>query len=341
MAIYGFTLLRNGLKYDYPYLESLRSLCAFCDEVFLALGASDDGTEKTLSEFKNLVVVPTVWDENLRKSGLILSQQTNVALAALRARHKSGWGMYLQADEVLHEKDFPLIRADAAAADKEGADAISFRYLHFWQSYHRIAIGRRWYPQEIRAVRLDSAAESSGDAQGFSSVRKRYESEAAVYHYGHVREAQAYERKKSDFHRWWHDDESLGKVLAKGEKRDAREPTLPYYGPQPSFMRDRIGASFAPSAPMDATVFGRAEEFGSLSGRVKARLRWTSSPADLFAGPAGKLVVLQPLAVWDRVLAWFRRRSSVPCRMKSPQAREWTKEFQAVLKFSEQGIYVE
>lgn len=342
MKIYGFTLLRNGVKYDYPFLESLRSLCALCDQVFVALGDSDDGTEAKLAEFRNIVIVPTVWDESMRKSGLILSQQTNIALEALREKTREGWGFYLQADEVLNEKDFPLIRRDLEEADRTGCDSVSFRYLHFWQSYHQIAIAKRWYPQEIRAVKLDSAARSYGDAQSFEQVRKRFESDALVYHYGHVREAGAYEKKKADFGRWWHQDEELKKVLQKGARRDKHEPTLPYFGSQPGFMKERIGASFAPEKKEKFVVFGREEDLPpGLRGKVFAELEFTERLGRLMKAGAARAIMLRPLPAWARFLGWLGFGSRVPAKMKSPQAREWSEEFRATLKFSEKGIYAQ
>lgn len=331
--LYGFTILRNGVKYDYPFRESLRSLCALCDKVYLALGKSEDGTEAELREFKNLVIIPTVWDEEMRKSGLILSVQTNIALEALRRDHPTGWAVYLQADEVLSERDFDRIRADAARADQEGCDAISFRYLHFWQSYHAIAVDWRWYPQEVRAIRLDSAASSAGDAQGFSGVKKKWESDAIVYHYGHVREAAAYERKKADFGRWWHGDEELKKVLKKGAKRDRHETTIPFFGPHPSFMKERIGE--IPSAGGRVLVFGRPEDYPGLQKRVDVELEWTLDTAQLIRAHERVVLLAQP-PFWARIFP--RLRSRVPSRMSSPQAREWDKAFVAMLKLSEKGI---
>lgn len=339
MNLFGFTILRNGVKYDYPFLESLRSLCGLCDEVYLALGKSEDGTEKLLAEFKNLVIIPTVWDEEMRKSGLILSVQTNIALEALRAKHPNGWGIYLQADEVLHEGDFARIRADAAAAEKAGCDAISFRYLHFWQSYHQIAIDRRWYPQEIRAVRLNSEARSYGDAQSFERVKKRFESEAVIYHYGHVREPAAYEKKKADFGRWWHSDEELKRVLAKGARRDRLERTIPYFGPQPGFMKSKIGQSFEPVAGKKILVFGRPENFAAISEKVKGELEWTTSVSKILSAGPKQTVLLEPLPIWASVLSPLF--SSIPAKMHSPQAREWSPEFRAMLRLSEKGIYVQ
>ena len=309
--------------------------------MFVALGDSDDGTEAQLAEFKNIVIVPTVWDEAMRKSGLILSVQTNIALEALRAKHPRGWAVYLQADEVLNERDFPKIREDLAKAEAAGCDSLSFRYLHFWQSYYQVAIDWRWYPHEIRAVRLDSALESYGDAQSFRPIANRFETEATVFHYGHVREPAAYEKKKADFGRWWHNDEDLKRVLEKGAKRDRHERTIAYLGPHPSFMKSRITESFPPAPDGPVVVYGSREEFGALAGRVRNPLEFSSRIADLWrAGPA-RSVLLEPLPFW----AWFLRfcgfRSQVPPAMHSPQARPWPKPFRALLKFSEKGIRVD
>lgn len=103
--------------------------------------------------------------------GQILSQQTNIALDALRAAHGSeddAWGVYLQCDELIHEDEVARIKEDI-----------------------EVALSKRWYPHEVRAIKLKSDIKSFGDAQGFSGVTKSYESECRILHYGHVREARA------------------------------------------------------------------------------------------------------------------------------------------------------
>ena len=125
-----------------------------------------------------------------------MSSSKFAALEALRADKKSdpeAWGFYLQCDEILHEDDFELIKEDFEKAQASGCDAISFRYFHFWMDHHHVAINKKWYPQEIRAVKVDSECESWGDAQSFRKVKKVYESDARIYHYGHVREQESYQ----------------------------------------------------------------------------------------------------------------------------------------------------
>lgn len=340
-SLHGFTLLRNGLKYDYPFRESLAGLRALCETVVVAVGKSEDGTEDALHPL-DLIQVPTVWDEEKRRGGLILSEQTNVALGELRKRGR-GWGFYLQADEAISERDFARIREDLVKAEAEGCDCISFRYLHFWQSYEAIAVGRRWYPQEIRCVRLDSTIESYGDAQSFRGWKKRFESEATIYHYGHVREADAYEKKKKDFHRWWHSDSEIAGVIAKGEKAERGEETLKYLGPHPSFMKERIQRHGGLSAGLKRKlmVLGRREDFSpAFVSAVEAELEWTEDERVILRSNPGDVVLLRPLSPLSRLFSLGKFGSRVPLRIGSPQAREWTPEFRATLLFSEKGVRV-
>ena len=340
LPLHGFTLLRNGLKYDYPFRESLTGLRALCESVAVAVGKSEDGTEEALRPLR-LELIPTVWDEAKRQGGVILSEQTNIALSELRQRRRVGWAFYLQADEVISERDFDLIRRDLALAEAASCDCLSFRYLHFWQSYEAIAVGKRWYPQEIRCVRLDSAIESYGDAQSFRGFSRRFESEAVIYHYGHVREPAAYDRKKKDFHRWWHPDGELASVIARSDKSDRREETLRYLGPHPANMRGRIGA--LSTVPRRAVkVLGSPADYSSeFLARVQANLDWVANEMELFESKPEDVVLLRSLSPFPHILSMGRLKSRVPTSMGSPQAREWSREFQALLRFSERGVRVE
>lgn len=342
-TIYGFTLLRNGLKYDYPFRESLAGLRGLCEKTFLALGKSEDGTEAVVQALPNLVIVPTVWDEAKRQGGTILSEQTNIALQEARKNGAKGWAFYLQGDECISERDYAKIREDLAEAERKGCDCVSFRYLHFWQSYEKFCIGKRWYPQEIRAIRLDSKIESYGDAQSFRGWKKRFESEAIIYHYGHVREAKAYDQKKKDFHRWWHADSEIPEVLAKGEEGDKAEPTLAYYGPHPAVMQERIAShgGLANLPRRDVYVYGRKTDYSEdFLARVQADLHWTQTAKAIVERKDENTILLRELPFWPRLFSWGYFKSKVPKKMGSPQARRWKPEFRALLKFSERGVRV-
>jgi hypothetical protein len=202
--ISGFTLVRHGVKFDYPFRESIRSMLTLVDELIVNVGRGDDAT---LQEMKRLALMSggkirifeSDWpldDPEKRKGGLILSEQTNLALD--RCTHD--WCLYLQADEVLHHEDLGFIRRAVAQLDPyPKVEGLLFDYLHFYGSYDVIQVSRSAYRREVRMIRKSSGARSVGDAQSFrkpdGSKLKVMESGARVFHYGWVRTPEAMKEK--------------------------------------------------------------------------------------------------------------------------------------------------
>jgi len=328
----GFTFIRDGEQYDYPFLESFQSILGFCEELYVAAGDSKDRTTEMLKTLDRTHLIHTKWDENLRTGGKIFAQQTNVALDAAKA--EGGWGFCIQADELILESDYEQIKSDVAYADANGYDAVRFRFFHFWETYQKIAIEKRWYPQEIRAIKLTPQVQSSGDCQSFSGVTKVFDSDVTIHHYGHARSRAAYEAKKKYMHRWWHDDKTVLQLLKKSARRDPREKTLRYLGPHPKLMAERIAE---PDRPWADRVFlvGNPLEYSELSPRIRAKkVDWGTS-ANEFDGQ-GTLVLLEP--TW---LQNIFNRSKVKAAMRSEIARPWTKQTKAILRLSEKGIWVD
>ena len=44
MKVSGFTFIRNAIIYDYPVVESIKSILPLCDEFIVAVGNSEDQT---------------------------------------------------------------------------------------------------------------------------------------------------------------------------------------------------------------------------------------------------------------------------------------------------------
>ena len=103
MFVSGFTIVRNAILFDYPITESILSLLPLVDELVVAVGQSRDATRQVVASIGSpkLRIVDTVWDESARLGGTVLAQQTNLALDEC----KGDWCFYLQADEVIHERD--------------------------------------------------------------------------------------------------------------------------------------------------------------------------------------------------------------------------------------------
>ncbi|HOY10005.1 MAG TPA: hypothetical protein PLB05_08015, partial [Candidatus Omnitrophota bacterium] len=141
MKISGFTIARNAVKFQYPLVESIRSVLPLCDEMIVNVGDSEDDTLGLVRSIRDakIKILQSRWDMSLGKE--VLSQQTNLALAACRG----DWAVYLQSDEVLHEKDLPSLRKRMEGCLSEpGVDALRFRWLHFYGSYYRYRIDRGW-----------------------------------------------------------------------------------------------------------------------------------------------------------------------------------------------------
>ncbi len=215
----GFTLVRNGIRFDYPFRESIRSLLPFVDELVVNVGVSDDGTLEAVQELAReaggkLVVFESVWpldDPEKKREGRILSEQSNLALD--RCRHD--WCFYLQADEVLHDADGERIRQALAFAERERArvEALVFEYVHFYGSYDVIQHSRSAYRREVRVIRRSSGARSVGDAQSFRAggeggrkLEAWRAGGARVMHYGWVKPPEAMREKTFFMDQLYHGD---------------------------------------------------------------------------------------------------------------------------------------
>jgi len=206
MNVSGFTFCRNAVKYDYPLVESIRSALPVCDEFVVNVGRCEDGTLELIQSIRDpkIKIVESVWDESLRKDGLIYSQQTNIALA----RCTGDWAFYIQADEVVHEDDLPRIQeAMRRHLGNPAVKGLVFRYLHFIADYW--STNPWFYHRAVRIIRNNGEMESCGDAVGFhlkathqylQSGPKEWlaYSGARMFHYGWVKDPKTMLEKKRE-----------------------------------------------------------------------------------------------------------------------------------------------
>ena len=240
----GFSFVRNAIQYGYPVAEALRSLAPLVDELVVAVGKSEDDTLDLVRSLgiPQLRIIETVWDDTLRRGGHVLAQQTNVALA--ECRHP--WAFYLQADEVVHELDYPRIRASLARwADDPAVDALRFRFVHFEGTYAYVnPVRYRW---QCRVIRNNGTLQSVGDAAGFGRkdggrLRIR-DSGARIYHYGWARAPEIMRKKTLAFDKLWLDDEAIAKRWdgVPAEEFAQVDIAFRFRGTHPAAMRERIG----------------------------------------------------------------------------------------------------
>lgn len=224
IKISGFTYVRNGFKYGYPFIASIQSLLPLVDELIVVVGNSTDDTREAIVNLgdSKIKIIDTVWDEALRENGQIFAQQSNIGLAATQGR----WAFHLQVDEVLHEADYAEILNTIAAAElNTNVEGILFPFLHFWGDFRHIRNTRKTHPYEIRVFKKTPQIKSYKDSQGF----RKYPSEAAyktghpgeklkvwktkarIFHYSYSRHPSLMKQKATYFNRFWHNDEWVAK----------------------------------------------------------------------------------------------------------------------------------
>lgn len=255
-GISGFSLIRNGILFDYPFEESVRSALPLVDEFVINVGRGEDQTLQKLQELAakeghgKLKIFETDWplnDVQKKKNGMILSEQTNLALA--RCTHD--WCFYLQADEVVHEDDVPILRkAVTEAAGSPEIEGLLFDYLHFYGSFDVIQQSRSAYRREVRMIRKSSSALSVGDAQSFRKASgdklNVLHSKARIFHYGWVRSPEAMRQKTFFLDQLYHgephpEDADHSRPHTGDNYRYKRFWGLrPFLGTHPRIMKSRI-----------------------------------------------------------------------------------------------------
>jgi hypothetical protein len=193
----GFTIVRSAVRLDYPIVPAVRSILDLCDEVVVNVGKSDDGTRELVEGLGDprVRILDTVWD--FSRGSEALSIETNRAMAACRGT----WGVYIQADEVLHESGVSLLRDAARAAEGDRrVEGLLVDYVHFYGDFDTVATDRHWYRREVRVVRLGGEVHSYWDAQGFrvGAGERRPRARvtgAPVFHYGWARNPRSMRQK--------------------------------------------------------------------------------------------------------------------------------------------------
>ncbi len=264
MRVSGFSIVRDGVRFRYPFVESIRSLLPLVDEFVLAVGKSQDETlDQVLSiDSPKLRILETEWDDRLRCGGQVMSQQTNLALDACTG----DWCFYLQADEVIHIRDYGRIN-DAMQRwySRPHVQGLCFRYYHFYGSYR--LVNPLPYRRQVRIIRNRIGIKSVGDACGFALADKRLcvkSTDARIYHYGWARSPEMQGNKLAQFVKLY---SNMDEPRPLQDVASAAVPVscypfdtaacLPFEGSHPPVMAPVIAAQDWPEPPYCYTPLWR------------------------------------------------------------------------------------
>lgn len=253
MKVSGFTFIRNAIQYDFPVVEAIRSALPIVDEFIVNVGQSEDNTLQLIQSIGSpkIKIIETVWDDSLKEDGRIFGIQQDIAL-----RHCTGdWALCLQADEVLHEDDYPEIqKAMVRYLFDSQVLGLVFYMRHFKGDYW--SLDPWMYRKATRIVRNIGTIRSTTDCCDFvvEGVRGMLKSgpyarsiSARIFHYGWVKDPEVLKRKLA-FQISRHDGKRLSdeEVNLQAYLR-AQFPTYSilkeYRGTHPTVMHERIARS--------------------------------------------------------------------------------------------------
>lgn len=249
MKVAGVTIIRNAVRFDYPVLESIRSVLPLVDTMFVGVGDSEDGTRALIESLdsEKVVILDSKWDDSLREGGRVLAVETNKVIEQVNDEYD--WIIYIQADEVIHEYGLQRIREgmEKYLTDKK-VEGLLLQYRHFYGHYRYIGDSRRWYRREIRIVKNLKGLKSFRDAQGFRIDHRLIRVkllDAWIHHYGWVKNPKTQFLKDQSFQKMWHSDEELQKKKLHANEYDYNniDSLKMYSGTHPQVMQSRIEAA--------------------------------------------------------------------------------------------------
>lgn len=134
-TIGGYMFISKGIEFDYPFIEAIESLLPVCDQIAVTF-FTDEDYELFKQKFPNEPKIKTCkldqrrFDESVGKERLSLWQNFTKNMLTTE------WQFLLQADEILHENSYDLIRL---AVERDDQEAFIVRRVNLWgDQYHYI-----------------------------------------------------------------------------------------------------------------------------------------------------------------------------------------------------------
>lgn len=130
-TISGYTTTYNCIKQEYPFVQCIKSMLEFCDEVCVMDGGSTDGTYEKLSELAEqepkLKIMTRQVDWTAKRHPVFDGMQK----AAAREMCTKEFCWQMDSDEIVHEEDAPKI-ADLCRSLPKGVDILALPVIEYW-----------------------------------------------------------------------------------------------------------------------------------------------------------------------------------------------------------------
>jgi glycosyltransferase involved in cell wall biosynthesis len=221
----GLLSVRNTISLDYCWRECGESLLGVCDELVINDCESNDGTWEQVQEWAHqeprITLVRTPWTDPVATN-----KWWPEFFNRTREHAKSQMVLAMDADEVLHEEDFGLIRS-ASNAGK----VLYFKRLNFWKDpRHLIPKGQCCGTQVVRlAPRHLPLPSDYPYPPADETVSMAEQSDIRTFHYGFLRKREAFFKKARTVQRIWAND--FDPRLARAEREEGNWMVNPVVAP--------------------------------------------------------------------------------------------------------------
>jgi hypothetical protein len=198
MTLGGSIFVRNGVKFDYCFKESILSLLEFCDKVSCVVVEGEDETEEIVRQLEsqnNKLIVTYLpqkeWDDQQGKAQSKLCYFTDIAISKL----ETDYNFYQQADEIVHESCYDEIRK----VIESNEPAYFCTRINLWESpYLQLNVPQNRKPCSSEIIRLAKTEfRSYGDAESLAVPTADYScvKDIRMYHMGFVRKREVMKAK--------------------------------------------------------------------------------------------------------------------------------------------------
>lgn len=138
-TISGYTTTFNCVDQKYPFVQSIKSMLGFCDEVVVVDGGSTDGTFEELTKLQlsdsRVKVITKERDWNDERFAVFDGLQKAVAREACI----SEWCWQQDSDEIVHEKDYKKIQNIIKMTPKS-YDLVALPVIEYWGKNNKVRV---------------------------------------------------------------------------------------------------------------------------------------------------------------------------------------------------------
>ena len=172
-TISGYMTTYNCFAQDYPYLQAIKSMLQFCDEVCIVDGGSTDGTWDTLNAIcmsePKLKIKQVIRDWSHIRHAVFDGAQK----AEARAMCTGNFCWQMDSDEIVHENDAPKI-LELCKRITQGVDIISLPVIEYWGGPEKIRC-------DIQPWKWRLSKNASYITHGIPAELRRYDDNGNLY----------------------------------------------------------------------------------------------------------------------------------------------------------------